>query len=359
MSTQIEVRAERPYQVHIGAGVLAELPALVAGAARVAIIHPPTLAEVAGPLAADLPGGIAIEVPDAEAAKTPEVLVGLWNRLLELGFTRSDVVVGLGGGATTDLAGFVAATVLRGVRYVSVPTSVLGMVDAAVGGKTGINLPAGKNLVGSFYEPVGVLCDLDLLQSLPADQVRAGMAEVIKCGFIADPAIGDLVDADPRAATTVGTAALAELIARGIRVKAEVVTADLRESTSSGTRVGRELLNYGHTFGHAIERAEEFRWSHGAAISVGMVFVAEVAEQLGWCSQEFVAEQRNRLASVGLPVRYDGAPWADLRATMATDKKARGTTLRLVLLHAQGSPEICVDPPEHVLAEAFARISAQ
>ena len=181
---------------------------------------------------------VRIDVPDAEAAKTAAVLARCWSVLGTAGFTRSDAVVGLGGGSTTDLAGFVAATWLRGVRLVTVPTSLLGMVDAAVGGKTGINTAEGKNLVGSFYEPAGVLCDLDAAgHAAPADLV-AGLAEVIKCGFIADPEILTLIEADPAAATRPDSPVLRELIERAIRVKARVVSADLRESTSTGHRGG-------------------------------------------------------------------------------------------------------------------------
>lgn len=353
--SRVEVRAERPYAVEIGADALQGLPGLVSGCDRVAIIHPPTLAERAGALADAVAGGIPVQVPDAEEAKTADVLVSLWNRFAEAGFTRSDAVVGFGGGATTDLAGFAAATWLRGVRYVSAPTTVLGMVDAAVGGKTGINIPAGKNLVGAFHEPAGVLCDLSLLPTLPAADVRAGLAEVIKCGFIADPAITELVAASPEAALDPGSDVLAELITRGIRVKAEVVSGDLREGTSTGTAVGRELLNYGHTLGHAIERRERFRWRHGEAIGVGMVFAAELAAELRWCDAEFVARHRDQLSLLGLPTTYAGE-WTELRDAMSLDKKTRGSTLRFVLLHTAGAPEICVGPPEAALRAAYERL---
>lgn len=352
----VQVRAEQPYDVHIASGALAQLPALVADCDRVAVVHPPTLTGPAQQAAATIPGSVLMEVPDAEAGKSAEVLVGLWNRLAEHGFTRSDAVVGFGGGATTDLAGFAAATWLRGVRYVSVPTTVLGMVDAAVGGKTGINIPAGKNLVGAFHEPRGVLCDLSLLATLPDADVRAGLAEVIKCGFIADASITDLIAAHTQDALIAGSKVQAELITKGIRVKADVVAGDLREATSSGTRVGRELLNYGHTLGHAIERHENFAWRHGEAISVGMVFAAELAHVLGWCDAEFVALHRAQLTAVGLPVTYAGQ-WEALRKAMALDKKTRGSTLRFVLLEGSGRPRICTGPDESALISAWERIS--
>ena len=201
-----------------------------------------------------------IEVPDGEDAKTVQVAAFCWDVLGQIGMTRSDVVVGLGGGATTDLAGWVAAGWLRGVRVIQVPTTLAAMVDAAVGGKTGVNTERGKNLVGAFHPPAGVLCDLATLSTLPPNDYIAGLAEVVKCGFIADPAILDLIEADPVAATRPGNPAERELIERSVRVKAEVVGEDLTEQGR------REILNYGHTLGHAIERAERYRWRHGAAV---------------------------------------------------------------------------------------------
>ena len=218
---------------------------------------------IAGALSARGIRPLPIEVPDAEAGKSIEVAARCWDELGAAGFTRTDVVVGVGGGAVTDLAGYVAASWLRGVRWVPVSTSLLGMVDAAVGGKTGVNTAAGKNLVGAFHPPAGVLCDLDALDTLPADDLVAGLAEIVKCGFIADPVILDLVEADPAAAADPRGAVLRELVERAIRVKAYVVGNDLRESGL------REILNYGHTLAHAIEKNEKYTWRHGHAVAVG------------------------------------------------------------------------------------------
>lgn len=354
----IEVRAEQPYPVHIEHGAIRHIPGAVGDADQVAILYPAPLADRAQQIAESLDAmTLLLEVPDAEAAKTPAVLATCWDDLAAAGFTRSDAVIGLGGGTTTDLAGFVAATWLRGVRYVSVPTTVLGMVDAAVGGKTGINIDAGKNLVGAFYEPVAVVCDLDFLATLPDAELRPGLAEVVKCGFIADPVILDLFEEDPADAARPDSARLADIITRGIQVKADVVTADLRESTSVGTSVGRELLNYGHTLGHAIERQENYVWRHGNAISVGMVFVAELSNLLGRMSAELVQRHRDALSALGLPVSYRADAWPALRAAMSLDKKARGATLRLVILDAIGQPAMLVNPDENVLFEAYRRVS--
>jgi len=247
----------------------------------------------------------------------------------------------------------VAASWLRGVRYISVPTTVLAMVDAAVGGKTGINLSAGKNLVGAFHEPWAVLCDLDLLTSLPAEEISSGLAEVVKAGFISDERITSIIAADPKAATDVTSDALAELVRLSIQMKADVVSVDLRERTGEGEDIGRESLNYGHTLGHAMEKHEHFRLRHGEAVSIGMVYAAEVAHRLGLLDDEAVALHREQLVAVGLPVTYSRAPWSDLRATMSLDKKARGATLRFVLLDGLRHPVIVEGPGEDVLADAY------
>jgi len=361
MSTRITVASTQPYDVVVGHGVVTEVGGLVAGATRVAVVHPPVLAGRAQALRRLLDGGglavHLVEVPDGEAAKTSDVAAFCWGVLAGAGFTRSDVVIGLGGGATTDLAGFVAATWLRGVGFVTIPTTVLGMVDAAVGGKTGINLPAGKNLVGSFHEPRGVLCDLDSLHGLPEREVRSGLAEVVKCGFIADPRILELVEDDPAAAQRVDGDVLAELVARGIAVKARTVAGDLRETGAAGG-IGREALNYGHTLGHAIERAEDFRIRHGEAISIGMIFAAELAARAGRIDADLVRRHRDALASVGLPVRYlGGAGYESLLAGMRLDKKTRGDELRFVVLDGLARTSILAGPADADLRAAHAAVA--
>ncbi len=359
--TLIAVEAEHPYQVAVGHGALSRIGELVGGSRRVALIHPQTLDRVAAAVRDDLAaGGVEvhlIQVPDAEQAKTAEVLVSCWSELGAVGFTRSDAVIGLGGGATTDLAGFVAASWLRGVRLITIPTTLLGMVDAAVGGKTGINTDLGKNLVGAFHEPAGVLCDLDLLQTLPPAEVRSGLAEVIKCGFIADPQVLALVEKDPRAALDPGSAVLRELIERAIAVKATAVSADLREATSTRNEVGRELLNYGHTLGHAIERREHYRWRHGEAVSVGLVFAAQLSRLAGHLDAATADRHTRVLASVGLPVSYPADAFDDLLVTMALDKKTRGSTLRFVILDRLAQTSILAGPSTELLRAAYAEVS--
>ena len=360
---RITVAAERPYEVLVGYGLLAAVPALLGpGVQRVALLHPPTMIKTAERLSHLLSAAglepVRIDVPDAEAAKSVAVAERCWSILGNAGFTRSDAVVGLGGGATTDLAGFVAATWLRGVPVVMVPTTLLGMVDAAVGGKTGINTAEGKNLVGCFYEPVGVVCDLDALSTLPPADLVGGLAEVIKCGFIADPEILTMIESDPTSAVRSDSLVLRELVERAVSVKARVVTADFRESTSTGSTVGRELLNYGHTVGHAIERRERFGWRHGDAISVGMVFAAELARLAGRLDPATASRHRAVLSSVGLPTSYPADAFDDLLHSMALDKKTRGSTLRFVILNGLASAEILTAPEEDLLRTAYAAVAA-
>lgn len=354
----VDVATQQPYQVVIGPGASGLLPQFLAGVDRVAIIHSASLAGQAGELADGLEACVTlISVPDGEPAKTPAVLADCWAALAAAGFTRSDMIVGFGGGSATDLAGFVAASWLRGVRYVSLPTTVLAMVDAAVGGKTGINLDAGKNLVGAFYEPDGVLCDLDFLASLPAAEVSSGMAEVLKAGFISDPEILAEFEADPAAALTAASDLQSRLVRRAVAVKAKVVADDLREETSSGGSIGRELLNYGHTLAHAIEKVEDFGWRHGEAVSVGMVFAAELAHRSGLIDDDLLARHRTVLALAGLPITYASRPWADLRSAMSLDKKTRGHSLRFVVLTGLARAQILVEPDEDLLEASYAALA--
>lgn len=346
-----------PYEVLVGRRLLGELPHLIGDRAkRVAVLHPEALAGTGEAVREDLAAqgyeAIAIQLPNAEEAKTAEVAAYCWKALGQTGFTRSDVIVGVGGGATTDVAGFVAASWLRGVRWIAVPTTVLGMVDAAVGGKTGINTAEGKNLVGAFHPPAGVLCDLAALDSLPVHDYVSGLAEVIKAGFIADPVILDLIEADPQAARTPAGPHTAELIERSIRVKAEVVSGDLKESGP------REVLNYGHTLGHAIEKNERYKWRHGAAVSVGMVFAAELGRLAGRLDDATADRHRAVLESVGLPLTYRGDQWPKLLENMKVDKKSRGDLLRFVVLDGIGRPTVLEGPDPAVLLAAYGEVSA-
>jgi 3-dehydroquinate synthase len=354
-ATRITVGGDRPYDVVIGHGIGAELPDLVGGQARtLVVIYSRGLDEHARPVIDVLAAaGYTVHaeaVPPGEEAKDIAVATELWSRLAAHRVSRSDAIVGVGGGAVTDLAGFVAATWLRGVRVVLVPTTLLGIVDAAVGGKTAINVPAGKNLVGAFHPPAGVLADLDSLATLPAGEYVSGLAEVIKAGFIADPVILDLIEQDPVAAARPGGPHERELVERSVAMKAEVVAGDLRESQAGR----RESLNYGHTLGHAIERAERYQLRHGEAVAVGMMFAARVGHLAGRLDDATARRHGAILSAVGLPVRYAGrAQWPELRETMALDKKTRGAHLRLIVLDGLAKPGILTNPPEELLQQAY------
>ncbi|HEX8081759.1 MAG TPA: 3-dehydroquinate synthase [Jatrophihabitans sp.] len=356
-NTRIRVSGDRPYDVVIGTGLLGELAGLLAGAQRVAVIHPPALLATAEAVREDLiSDGLQahlIEIPDGEDAKTLAVAGFCFDVLGQVGFTRSDALIGLGGGATTDLAGWVAASWLRGVRIVQVPTTLAGMVDAAVGGKTGVNTERGKNLVGAFHPPVGVLCDLATLSTLPVNDYIAGLAEVVKCGFIADPEILELIEADPPRVRTPGNDRERELIERSVAVKARVVSADLTEQGP------REVLNYGHTLAHAIERAERYSWRHGAAVSIGLVYAAELSRALGRLDDPTADRHRDILSALRLPVTYRAGAFGQLLETMRIDKKARGNRLRFVLLDGLARPVTVDEPDPAVLAAAYSQVSEE
>lgn len=353
----ITVNGPSPYPVTIGHDLTDELADFIVelAPAKVAIIHQPTLTAVARRVSVDLKtrnlDTELLAIPDAEEGKTLDVCGQLWDRFGELGFGRRDVVIGLGGGAATDLAGFVAAAWMRGVRVVQMPTTLLGMVDAAVGGKTGINTAAGKNLVGAFHEPTAVFIDLDILDTLPEQELIAGSAEIIKTGFIADERILEIYEAE-KDGPGLPASRLAELVERSVAVKAAVVGEDLKESGL------RETLNYGHTFGHAIELRENYAWRHGHAVAVGMMFVAELAHARGLISRGLVRRHRSILQSVGLPTTYEPGHFDELYDAMTRDKKNRGGAIRFVVLDGGvGSTTRLVDATVDELRAAYAAIS--
>ena len=352
----IQVTAEHVYQVFVGRDILAEVANHIAGATRVAVIHPQSMQAAAGQLRQSLSNveSISIEVPDAENAKTAAVLEFCWMALGKAGFTRNDLIISLGGGATTDLAGFVAATWLRGIRVVHVPTTLLAMVDAAVGGKTGINTSEGKNLVGAIYSPAAVICDMNFLDSQSHDDYIGGLAEVIKCGFIRDETILNLIESDMLGAQSPGWDHAPEVIARAIQVKADVVGGDLRETL--GTSTGREILNYGHTFGHAVERIENYTWRHGNAVSVGMMFVAHLSQLAGRLDEDTVNRHQAILSGVGLPVTYSRATFDQLHDAMRIDKKSRGSKLRFIVIEQVGKPAILEAPDAALLIAAHGKL---
>ncbi len=356
MSAPSTISVGEDYEVVVGRDLLAGVSAMLRpGVQRVLVVHPrsfPGPAEAAAvPLRLDHEVHL-VGVPEAEDAKTAAVAGDLWARLGRAGFTRSDAVVAVGGGTVTDLAGFVAATWLRGVQVVQVPTTLLAMVDAAVGGKTGINTAEGKNLVGAFHPPAGVLCDLDLLATLPQADYVAGLAEVIKAGFIVDRGILDLVEADPEGARRWDGPHTSELVERAIAVKADVVATDPTESWL------REILNYGHTFGHAVEQVEGYRRRHGEAVSIGMVYAAELARLAGRLDDAVVTRHRSVLSAVGLPTSYVPGRYEDLLTAMRRDKKTRGSQLRFVIIEDLARPARLEGPDESLLSAAYAAVTS-
>ena len=356
--TVITVKGDSPYEVVIGRALLGQVAtALGFSVAKVLIVHPVALTASAELLRESLVASgyetILAGVPDSEDAKRVEVAAFCWGIMGKADFTRTDAVIGFGGGSTTDLAGFVAATWLRGVKLVQVPTTLLGMVDAAIGGKTGINTSEGKNLVGVFHAPAKVIVDLDTLLTLAKNEVLAGFGEVVKYGFIADPRILELIEQDVAVATDPASPVFQEIIERSVAIKARVVGEDFKESGL------REILNYGHTLGHAIEHAERYKWRHGAAISVGMVFVAELARLAGRLSDDVVDRHRSVLKLIGLPTSYPADKWNQLVETMQRDKKARAGTLRFVVLDALAKPTIMAAPTPEMLHAAYQEIVDQ
>ncbi|WP_110588912.1 3-dehydroquinate synthase [Microbacterium suaedae] len=357
--TAIHVDGTPGYDVTVGHGARHLLrAALPSEAKKVLIVHQPTLGRIVNDLREELlaDGDLEVllaEIPDAESAKRVEVASFLWGILGQADFTRTDAIVGVGGGAATDLAGFAAATWLRGVAVVQVPTSVLGMVDAAIGGKTGINTAEGKNLVGAFWSPRAVLCDLEMLEPLPLNELKAGFAEVLKAGFIRFPEILDIVESDPERALDVTGAEFRRCIELAIQMKADVVGEDFREAGL------RETLNYGHTLGHAIEHAERYQWRHGAAISIGMMFAAELSRLAGRLSDAAVDRHRRILTLLGLPTSYRAGAWNQLHATMQRDKKARAGQLRFIVLDDLGKPSVLQAPDQSLLFAAYQEVAEE
>ncbi len=337
------VKSTESYRVITGAGTSSVLDANVpAQATKAFVVAAQSLLGRAATVEAELQErGLAVTVfthADGEGAKDLDVAARGWDAMGEARIGRRDLVVTVGGGVTTDLGGFLAATWLRGVSVIHMPTSLLAMVDASVGGKTGINTAAGKNLVGAFHDPSAVIIDLDMLRTLPQAEYAAGMAEAIKTGFIRDAQIlADVVEnpqiSDVHWATTSGMAVLADIVRRSVAVKAQVVSEDRLEGGL------REILNYGHTMGHAIERAEHYTMRHGEAVAIGSIFAAVLARNLGIGPQELIDDQTRVYGSMGLPTSYEGDV-ATLMEGLASDKKVRAGAMRFVLLEAQGKPKV-------------------
>jgi 3-dehydroquinate synthase len=348
----ITVNAERSYQVSLTKSWAKDLARIGEGRTRIAVIVSENFAPDLG-VFESLDSELHIfQVPDGEDGKSIATLNRVWNWLGAAGFTRTDLIIGMGGGAITDLAGFAAASWLRGIDWVAVPTSLAGMVDASVGGKTGINSDYGKNLIGAFHSPIAVIIDTEFLKSLSDRDFSAGMAEVIKCGFIADQKILDLAIAHTVDSARSNPEVISELIHRAVTVKAQVVSSDFKESFA------REALNYGHTLGHAIEIHSKYQLRHGEAVSIGLVYAAELAAARGLISVSELELHRNILLSYALPITFERRAWQKLAPLLALDKKARGNTIRFVALNGIGSTVRLENLTSAELDAAYERIAS-
>lgn len=347
----IHVSADRDYEVFIDVPYVEHISKLVHNRTRVAVLFSSTMKERIPTFESGETEFFYFPIPDGEAGKTVSTLSQAWNWLGAAGFTRSDLIIGIGGGAVTDFAGYLAASWLRGIDWVAVPTTVAGMVDAAVGGKTGINSDYGKNLIGAFHSPIAVVVDPVWLDTLSDRDFAAGLAEGVKCGFIRDPQILQLIAGKNLQSIRESKELTLELVERSIAVKAAVVSGDFKESFD------REILNYGHTFGHAVELLSQYSLRHGECVSIGMAYIAYLSEALNLIDSKIVNLHINTLLNLGLPVSYKGAEWPELLTAMKVDKKNRGNSIRFVVISELGKTQRLENPNEGALYAAYERLS--
>ncbi len=348
---------ERSYPIYIGPGLLDRglIGEHLAGERALLVTNETVAPLYQARAAAGLAGrdGRAVVLPDGEAYKTLETCQRVYDALIAGQFDRTATVVALGGGVVGDLAGFCAATYQRGVGYLQVPTTLLAQVDSAVGGKTGVNHPQGKNMIGAFHQPRAVIADTDTLTTLPDRELSAGLAEVVKYGLIRDAAFFDWLEAHAEALLRRDPAALTHAVAESCRNKAEVVAADERETGS------RALLNLGHTFGHAIETHTGYSgWLHGEAVAAGIAMAARMSTALGWLDARDRARTEALLERLGLPTAPPPIPLARYRALMRVDKKVQGGRLRLVLLRGIGEAVVTAEFDEAALEETLGEHAA-
>lgn len=349
--TSIHISADHGYDVLINIDYQEQLDELVANRTRAAIFFSDSMKDRIPQFSSADCEFFYFPIPDGEAGKNASVLQQAWNWLGAAGFTRADVIIGIGGGAVTDFSGFVAASWLRGLDWVAVPTTIAGMVDASIGGKTGINSDYGKNLIGAFHSPISVLIDPTWLTTLSDRDFAAGLAEVVKTGFIGDTKILELLSEKKLNEIRSNITLTLELIERSVAVKARVVSGDFKESFD------REILNYGHTFGHAVELSSKYSLRHGECVAIGMAFIAYLSESLKLISPELARMHISILDNLGLPTTYTDAEWPELLAAMKLDKKSRGNTLRFVVITEIGKTQRLENPNERALIAAYERLS--
>jgi 3-dehydroquinate synthase len=354
VTTRVEVGLRgREYPILIGAGLLSEASVL-RGAIEAQDVLVVT-SETVGPLyfervRAGLAGKRvqALALPDGEVHKTLGTVARIFDAMVAARFNRDACIAALGGGVVGDMAGFAAACYQRGVDFVQLPTTLLAQVDASIGGKTGVNHPSGKNLIGAFHQPVAVIADTSTLATLPPREFRAGLAEVVKHALVADVAFLDWLDGHLDALLAQEPAAVAYAVQRSCEIKAQIVAADERE------RGRRAELNLGHTFGHAIETATGYGdWLHGEAVSVGMALAAALSQRHGWLTPADVGRVRDVLRRAGLPIAAPGIGAARALELMGMDKKVLGGRIRLVLLHGLGNAAVTADYDPDALAETL------
>jgi 3-dehydroquinate synthase len=350
---RVEVDNE-PYDVLIGSGIVPDAVAsLPRDAEQIFLISHPELVPVSRPLSDALSRAGArvqvLEVPTGEASKSIREAERLHHLLAEAPAHRNDLVIAFGGGVIGDLAGFVASTYARGIRFAQMPTSLLAQVDAAIGGKTGVNLPQGKNLVGTFHQPVLVVCDVGLLRELPEAELRSGLAEVVKYGLISDPSLLDLLVSRAPEIYRREDEVLIEIVRRSVEIKASIVARDEKEHGI------RAWLNYGHTLGHAIERQADGGLRHGEAVALGMMAAAYLAEETGRIDEEAVTLHRETLEAVGLPTRAS-LDFDALEAFWTRDKKYQ-KGVRFVLLRGIGRPEAGIPVDDDAIRRALKRMA--
>ena len=348
---KIHISADREYDVLIDAPYLDHLKQAATSRSRVGIFFSAGMKDAIPRIEGLDAEFFYFPIPDGEAGKSVETLQQSWDWLGAAGFTRDDLIVGIGGGAVTDFAGFAAASWLRGIDWIAVPTTIAGMVDAAIGGKTGINSDYGKNLIGAFHSPISVVIDPQWLATLSDRDFLAGLAEVIKCGFIHDEKILSAIKDKSLAEIRASRELTVELIERSVQVKAEVVSGDFKES------FGREVLNYGHTFGHAVELSSKYSLRHGECVSIGMAFIAHLSAEVGVMSKALLEEHLSVLSTLGLPTTYSQGQWPELLAAMKLDKKSRGSGLRFVVISEIGKTQRLENPIEGALLAAYEKVS--
>ena len=360
MQTLSVALGERSYPIHVGTGLLDRADLIVPFLAqkKVAVVTNPTVAplyleRVTRVLAHEDIEVVRIIVPDGEEHKDWRALNGIFDTLLEQRCARDTTLIALGGGVIGDLAGFAAATYQRGVPFVQIPTTLLAQVDSSVGGKTAINHPLGKNMIGAFHQPRLVVADMGTLETLPERELRSGLAEVIKHGLIRDEAFFEWIEANIGALLARDPNALEHAVVRSIAIKAEIVGEDERE------RGLRALLNFGHTFGHAIETGLGYgAWLHGEAVAAGMVMAADLSRQLGYLAEADTARVRSLLERAGLPTAVRGISPARMQQLMQLDKKARGGRVHFVLLERMGAALLRADVPAGAIDQTLSRLAA-